>query len=663
MRALNQNEINGGKEQESALEEALEIVEVGLAKNDINEFKTALFLLEEQLPFHPEFMPKVQEGHVSLTRESIDLLLDEGKKAVESDDVAEVKKVLEEMRSRIYLTLLQTLDEGRVDQAKKTATDDPELNALNFANQPEDSTLEPLQNVPEVQEKPGALEVKLRAIMPAILEEADLFNPDSKTGNAPSRALLKMLQAANFSDQDVAKLKIFLQKPNTYLPPEAEEYSAKSANELANLLAATQREIAEKVDEISQLTDSFKSISGNMRSTPEEREKLQKAKNELLKEKRTLEVKKTNVDAALQYKKGTVRYKSIEQVMCMTQLFISNERGEDLPAETDIYKEIERRIVLERGEKEQGMGLLGSSLEATLLILADKNPYLKQVGAAKLKELSKCWDDKVKVDLWLKGLTLSETEKKTVLGALVAYLNMAKSENLVTNIKFLSEGHLSKLIDHLKGIQHDYAKQRMEKVPAEASDAEKLKAYSDEMASMMLKEQDIHKEHLKRTGWEHTKKAGKIAGAGAAIGLGALWATMKFGSKGIKKGVQGFNSLKGENKARVITTGLLGSGAAYAGLALTPLAAVALPGLLAPEIWKHRKAIAKGTGVVMGETAKFSGRSLTYAAKLSLFPLTGGLSMFSRKWWNSLGKWKVFKGSKSAKAANDGQYNQQQNAA
>ena len=599
------------QDDQAVLQEAMAIVDAGFeegANASVDDMRAALGELEEHFGENPAVFDAVLKGNVSVFRGELNNVL-EG-----AEDAESLRNMLEGVRNQVQDALTQPTE--------------PSVQAASTQESTEPSG----QNVQIMRQ---AIESGLGDMMQAVLEKKDLFKPDS---DAASKALVTMLLDEGLDQSDIDRLQAFLQKPSAFLPEDAAKYKGESSNALRAMIASADSDMQDLADQISDKKDEKNkaNIFGK-----DERATLRQEVTDLLKKKRERKKEKAAMEFALQFKGGTRRYDSIEQVMYMTRLWLGNERNEDLPSELDIMKEMESKIdeartmedsrrarrlkkkldavendlaaAVKAGDKKEetkltkrkvklekkiaeevageSWGILKPRLTLILETIAEKNAYLGKIGADNLKELANNWDDKGKVEVWLNDLEGTDEHKMNkVVPPLIAYLQIAVREGLASNVPLISGKHAEGLLKHLKTIRHEKAKKLVaEKLGENATGVDAMTAYFAEIAKMTANEQEITKEHLSKSPyWKLGGKGARIGGKGIYYGgkyggkfllgiAGALLCLAKFGGRGAKKATEWVQDWDDDTKQGVTRGALRGVCAGVVGAGVAVAGLATLP--------------------------------------------------------------------------------------
>ncbi len=603
-----QDRIDDQDSKTALLTEALKIIEEGL-EDDVNassvDMRAALGELEDHFGENTDFFDTILKGNVAVFRNELNNIL-EG-----AEDTDELKNMLEIIRDQLSGVLHQE------------APEEPGIHDSSA----QDSTHATGQNVQIMKQ---AIESRLGDFMKAVLEENGLYKPNS---DPVSMALVTMFLDENLDLSDIDRLQTFLQKPNAFMPEEAIQYKDKSSDELKAMIANSDNDIQNFDDQISDNKEKgkYKGLS------KDERTNYNKEYIDLLGQKRAINREKSALEFALQFKGGLRRYKSVEQIMYMSRIWLGNEHKESLPSELDIMIEMESKIdearslkdsaharlmkknlenvkneltsAIHTGDKNkeaeltkekmqlekmlsdevagESWGILRPRLTLILETIAEKNAHLNKVGTDKLKSLAKCWGDKGKVEIWLDDLEGTEEYKMTkVVPPLIAYLQITVREKLASNVPVISGKHAEGLLQNLKIIRHEKAKKSVaDKLGENATGVDAMTAYFAEIAKMTVNEQEITKEHMSRSPyWKLGGKGVKLGGKGifyggkyggkSIIGIGgALFGLAKFGVRSAKKTTEWIQGWSDDTKQGVTRSALRGMCAGVLG------AGVAMAGL------------------------------------------------------------------------------------
>lgn len=712
MTAAPKLDTSGQADLEANLQEAIGIIDAGLdatdGEVDVTVMRDALSVLEAEFRDRPEFENVIKQGHVKLVRTHLlGTFLDEGAKLTknigdkEEDELSgELQQVLINIRVELDKVLRAAQQAAPSVAAQQTvapvAAPEPTPVAPVVTPTPTTPVAPPAPTVKKLMTGPELRDASGK-MMQSVLEDSGLYKPEYEDwkANPVSEALLRLI--ANLSATELAELGKFLRQPSKgYLPTEAEQYASKSPKEVEILIAGQDKAIKLLERQIQELKDSRGkgSISTERVQTKAD---IAKALTDL----NAAEDLKGHMEIGLAHQKGAMRYQSVEQVMYMTGVWMAEKKLKDkeitdMPSELDIYNDMHTRIEdAKRGtEQKETWGLFKPRLTLILETITDKNAHLKEIGTEKMKELASSWNDRAKVEVWLKNVEgTDEYKMEKVMPPLIAYLQLAVREGLSSNVPGISGKHAENLLKHLKALRHKHAKTKVaETLGPNASEQEKMTAYFNEITKMTMSEEEINRNAITMgTGWNVMKKGGKlglatlggllwgvkkIAGGAGSIGKGGV-GVLGGGFKGVGKWLKGWSP---ESKAgvergakRAVFAGMVGAGAVAAGLALSPAALVAMPAVFAPEIWSKRKEIGSTVG-----KAGILGGAVTFAGITMPLLLIPGYARWIVKKHGEYGQRlddKIYgpsrytesakpkPASKPAKAANDDEYKKKEEAA
>ncbi len=636
--------------------EALNVIDTALETGDTHEIEDAVKILEGDYYLDSKALNTLKKGRISLIRSDIS----RATKGIENLSEMSPEQFLIEARNRIESTLISQPAANQAPPADKATR------PIQSHSNPEPNTTTESKPDKELMTY-NKLSEKVNPIIQSVLEDSSLFeiNSDKNKSNPVSLALLKKL---SFLDEnELAELGTFLKQPGeAYLPKEANEFVDKPTKEIEMLVAGANKEIRQWQAQINELKDSRK--TGKLK--PEERKEIGEEITRLMNEINDKEQAKEYMEMSLAHQKGGMQYNTVEQVMYMAAMWIEQQKpGVSSKSELDIYNEVHRQIEDEKRGREpiKTWGLFKPRLSLILETIAEKNAHLNEAGADTVKELAGAWNDKGKVEVWLKDIEgTDEYKMDKIVPPLIGYLQLAVREGLSNNTPGVASKHAENLLKHLKSLRHEHAKKRVkDSLGPNASKTDKMTAYFNEITNMTVSEQDISREHITmNTGY-------KMIGKGAKVGLGALgalwWGAKKAGGLTGKLAVgagKQLENLSKENKQgverglkRAVYAGTMAAGAIATGMTLGPASLLAMPFVFAPEMNKYKRDFASLTGKAAITAGTISAAIITMPALLiprySKWLLKNNKSLGGK--WDSFvysGKEKI----KSESATNDGGY-------
>ncbi|MBU0728041.1 hypothetical protein KKA95_05135, partial [Patescibacteria group bacterium] len=468
----------------------------------------------------------------------------------------------------------------------------------------------------------------IQSMMGEILADRLLYNVEGKPADPASLAIRELIaDRMDAGNLDIAALKGFLQKPGLTVDAAIDKLAnEKTPDELKTMLLEEERKYKKVEAQIKTLQSRM-----NVRGVTEtERKTLETEVEGLYTQLHTADDQKNRITTAMNLQNGTMRYRSTKQVLAMVRLFIAQQDKEKL-SQLDILNEVDDLIEAQRIEAHGRSpvskffletlslaGMLKPTLTATLRNLV-QDPAFEKIGADKMADLAKAWNNKGAAEAWILSIEGNEDVKMTkTVPRLIAYLETALRNGNLRYINRASLGRIRGLLTNLKAIRHEHVTNQVDKLTTGKgmSDADVMSLYFKEMDKVTVSDRDIKKEIITRGAkWAIAKRAAKGVGVGA---LGAVGVVGGIGLAPVTAGVLGLGGashylLKSygemDEKAqaayrksalRIGWTGALATGALVINPLLAPLA---LGGVLAPEIGKlasfshkHRKGIEKAGG-------------------------------------------------------------------
>jgi len=486
------------------------------------------------------------------------------------------------------------------------------------------------------------VESQIRALMAEVLSDKNLYDPKKDPASLAIYKLVRTLET-----DKLAGLKGFLLKPKLTLTPTIDKDIKKGITELRSELKKKEQEEKRVNREINGID---KLLGGRGTIKKEDADVLLAKQLDLQKQLDAIENRKNEINMAIGYKNGTMRYRSTTQLLGMINYYIVSEIYKKRPSEADIVERVEKQIEKQRTDIHgragklvnlafgilSGFTMLKPGLKATLTHLV-KDESLSKIGEEKLAKLAKCWSDVGAVKAWVNNLEGAEEQNVTkTVPRIIAYLEMALRDGNMRYLRVTSARKARELVKHLKAVRHEFILNKIEKTLSnDAEDVDRMNAYFRELNMATTKQDEITKKLISRRAVVRTLAGVGIAGtagvAGAGLAVGALAAKIGIAGGAMAGGaaIAGRRAEKPEHKksmyrvaGRAVGATALAVGATFLSGGVLAPALAAIPGLFSPEIIKYRKQIAE-KGVAAGrEVVPRAGRLAKFAL---LTGLTGGL--------------------------------------